>query len=84
MLDIGKYILLRKDISVEDNEEIFQKLIKQNIIPKRLVENIIEMEIMNLIENDNSLEEKQLNYLLTNGIDDFEKFAFYINRYLKI
>lgn len=84
MLDIGKYILLRKDIAGKDNEEILQKLIEQNIIPKRLGENIIEMEIMNLIENHNSLEEKQLNYLLTNGIDDFEKIAFYINRYLEL
>ena len=85
ILDIGNHILADKGITVENYADIFQKLINQEIIPKEYGKRIKGMAgFRNILVHEYT--EVDLNVIvevLENSLDDFEKFAFYINRHLE-
>ena len=85
ILDIGNHILADKGITVENYADIFQELINQEIIPEQYGKKIKDMAgFRNILVHEYA--EVDLNVIievLENSLDDFEKFAFYINRYLE-
>lgn len=85
ILDIGNHILSEKGITVENYSEIFQELINAEIITEAYGNKIKGMAgFRNILVHEYAdVDTKIIVNVLNNSLDDFEKFAFYINKHLE-
>lgn len=85
ILDIGNHILSEKGIVVDNYSEIFEKMGKVEIIPEDFGNRIKGMAGFRniLVHEYTDVDIEVVVDVLNNSLDDFNKFAYYINDYLE-
>ena len=84
VLDIGNHILAAQGVVVEQYSDIFNKLVKLNVLPEKFAKKIIGMAgFRNILVHEYAdVNNKELIRVLNNSLEDFNQYAKYINEYL--
>jgi uncharacterized protein YutE (UPF0331/DUF86 family) len=85
ILDIGNHILAEEGIMVENYSEIFDKLVKIEVLPEGFADKIKGMAgFRNILVHDYLEVDKEIvAQVVNNNLDDFYKFAQYVYSYLE-
>jgi len=85
ILDIGTHILSEKGIVIEKYSDVFKKLVNENILPEHFGNKIKGMAGFRnvLVHEYADVETNIIIKVLNNSLDDFVKYAKYINDFLE-
>ena len=85
ILDIGNHILSEEGITVENYSDIFKELIKLDVIPMEFGKRIRGMAgFRNILVHEYAdVDLEIIVKTLNNSLDDFGKYASFIEEYLK-
>jgi uncharacterized protein YutE (UPF0331/DUF86 family) len=85
ILDIGTHILSEKGIVIEKYSDVFKKLVNENILPEHFGNKIKGMACFRnvLVHEYADVETNIIIKVLNNSLDDFVKYAKYINDFLE-